>query len=294
MNNTSWRHHYIPEFYLKGFTDVNGFFKIYDVKKQSFKRNGKDFSPESHFFEKNGNTVFINNKADDFIETKYFSHTDNRIAILFDKIKNSEADTNFGLSDDDMPILQHFVSIMFWRVPTNYEQIKYLLKTKDLKAFGLILKSTKTGEEVKDESFENKLRNDPNFFKAIKHILPYVTFKRLFDCRTPLRLQTVPEQLPAICSDNPIIFEESIFPDLYFDDFIFPISHKHVFIRGKIRDDVYNTIKIKIDLILLKQAKKYVSCTDQLYIEMLNKLFDDNYNSIDELKKEVFNELIEK
>lgn len=295
MNNLSWRHHYIPEFYLKGFANLNGSFKIYDIEKHSFKKNGKDYSPESHFFEKNGNTLFANDGADDFIETKFYSQTDNRIAELFNKIKKSDADERFGLSEEDMPILQHFVSIMFWRIPSNYEQIKYLFKTKDLKEFGLSIKSRETGKEVYDESFENKLRNDPNIFKAMKHMLPYITFPRLFDCSTPLTIQTFPEQLPAICSDNPLIFEKSDFPDLYFDDFIFPMSHKHVLIRGKkIRDDVYTTIKVKIDLILLKQAKKYVSCTDQLYVELLNKLFNENYKSIDELKSEVFKELIEK
>lgn len=292
MNNISWRHHYIPQFYLKGFLNTDGKFKIYDVETQSFVKKGKDFSPESYFFEKHGNTLFNEEGADDFIETKYYARTDDRISKIFEQIRNATSDIRFGISENEMPDLQHFASIMFWRLPTNYGQIRYLLKTNDLDELGLLLKSTKTGEIVKLSELEKRLKRDPNFFKMFKYILPYVTYGRLFDCQTPLTIQTFPEQLPALCSDNPIIFENSILPDLYFDDFIFPLTHTLVLIRGETTNNILTTIKIDIDLILLKQAKKYVSCTDQKYIMMLNKYYDDNYNSLDELKASVFKKLI--
>lgn len=53
----SWRHHYLPQFYLKGFTNENGTFKIYDVTQGKFLKDGKEFSPASYFFEKNANTI---------------------------------------------------------------------------------------------------------------------------------------------------------------------------------------------------------------------------------------------
>jgi len=294
MNNLSWRHHYIPEFYLKGFTNTKGKFKIFDVERQSFIKAGKDFSTESYFFEKDGNTIYTEKGADDFIETKFFSRSDDRVAKLFNRIRNVVPNTRFGLSDDDMPELQFFVSAFYWRIPTNYDQIKHLLKTKEIHEFGLLLKSRLNGETVRDKEIENKLKQDHNFFKALKNILPYITYTRLFDCKTPLTIQTFPEQLPALCSDNPIIFDASIFPDIYFDDFIFPLTNKLVLIRGNKINNLMNTIKIDIDLILLKQAKKYVSCTDQRYIKSLIKYYDDNYKSVQELKTSVFNRLIGK
>jgi hypothetical protein len=295
MSNISWRHHYIPEFYLKGFVNENGTFKIFDVERQEFVKDGKDFTPKTHFFEIDGNTIYTENGPDDFIETKFYSRSDNRIAEIFNRINDATPETRFGLSEEDMPALQHFVSILFWRLPTNYDQIKYLLRTKELHELGLLLKSKETNEIVKDEEFENKVRNDPNFFKALKHYLPYITYPRLLDCRTPLTIQTFPEQLPALCSDNPVIFMESNLPDIYYDDLILPLTHTHVFIRGnKIREDVLTTIKIDIDLIVLKQAKKYVSCTDTKYIELLNKYYSSNFDSLTELKRKVFDTLIEK
>jgi len=54
------------------------------------------------------------------------------------------------------------------------------------------------------------------------------------------------------------------------------------------------SIKIPIDLILMKQARKYVSCTDELYIQLLNDHCDKYYQSLDELKSNVFHRLIGK
>lgn len=293
MNNISWRHHYLPEFYLKGFTNEDGKFKIFDVSSQSFKRGGKDFSTESYFFEEDGNTVVTDKGADDFIENR-FADVDSRVAELFNRIRNATEGTRFGLTDDDMPAIQHFISVLFWRIPTNYDSIKQLISERDLHEFGLFIRSKTTDEIVRDEELENRIKNDPNFFKAIKLILPYITYKRILDCRTPLTIQTFPEQLPAICSDNPIIFERST-PDIYYDDVIFPLTHTHVFVRAKgIDKNVMVNIKIAIDLILLKQAKRYVCCTDTKYVEMLNKLFETKYKSLDQLKAEVFETLIEK
>ena len=44
--NISSRHHYIPQFYLRGFTNESGNFKIYDVQQKRFIKNGKDFYPK--------------------------------------------------------------------------------------------------------------------------------------------------------------------------------------------------------------------------------------------------------
>ena len=82
MKETSWRHHYIPQFYLKGFLNENGKFKIYNIIDEIFIQKGKDFSPKSYFFEKDANTVVIGNEKDDFLESLY-SQTDNSNSKLF-------------------------------------------------------------------------------------------------------------------------------------------------------------------------------------------------------------------
>jgi hypothetical protein len=136
MNNISWRHHYIPEFYLKGFTNENRVFKVYDVKNNKFKGNLMDYTPKTVFFEKNGNTIGIEGEYSDFLETKFYSKVDNDAANLFGKISSSPSTEKFGITDEDMPALQYFVSVMYWRNPSNYNQISYLVESKDLIQLG--------------------------------------------------------------------------------------------------------------------------------------------------------------
>jgi hypothetical protein len=42
------KHHYLPQFYLRGFTNGERLFMIYLVKEQRFKQNGKLFLPDDN------------------------------------------------------------------------------------------------------------------------------------------------------------------------------------------------------------------------------------------------------
>jgi hypothetical protein len=255
-------------------------------------RDGKDFLPESFFFEKDGNTmVSPEGIPNDFIE-KSLSEIDNRVSKLFDKIRDSDANTRYNVTEDDMPVLQHFASVLYWRSPANEDQVKHLIAKYDLKELGLVVKSKSTNQ--RDEGFEDRIKNDPHFYKFLRLMLPNLTYHRILACSTPLKIQSFPVGLPAMCSDNPLIFERTIFPDIYLDDFILPISSTLLFIRGRVKPAVHTRVKLLIDLILLKQAKKYVSCTDPSYIDALNELYFKRNHSLDICKQELFDLLLKK
>lgn len=288
MKEKSWRHHYLPQFYLRGFLNENMKFKIYNIEKQMFVRNGKEFSPESYFFEKDANSIVIDNEKDDFLEDS-FSQMDNLVSIVFDKIRNSNGNSNFGLTENDMPALQYFIGILFWRNPKNYDKIKRIVSEGDLKSFGVrVIDETKGTDEIKE--FEEKLRSDPNFIKRMKFWIPNVTYLNILDTRTPLTIQSFPRGLPGLCSDYPLIFRNIDNPDVYRDDFIFPLTNDLLFIRANKINNICSDIKIEIDLIIFKQAMKCVSCTNPIYIFMLNELFK-NYNNISKLRENVFRRL---
>lgn len=292
MNKVSQRHHYLPQFYLKGFTNERGKFKIYDVEKQYFIQSGKEFSTKSYFYEKDGNSVIKDGIKFDTIETEFYKKQDDKISKIFNKIRNNIDEKNFGITDVDIPLLQLFISSLFWRVPTNFDQIRHIISVTELQKLGLVIKSKNDDSVIKDSELECKIKNDPFFFKSIKYIIPYLTYQRLFDCTTPITILRFPKQYPVVCSDNPVIIQNSFCPDIYFDDFIFPLTNNLVLIRSEKINSILDLIKIDIDLILLKQAKKYVSCTDEHYIELLNKYYDENYSSVSELKTSVFNQLL--
>ena len=230
MSQKSWRHHYIPKFYLKGFTSKSGKFKIYDVKKKRFVKGGKNFSPESYFFEKDANTVHTSVSNSDFIE-KHYSKLDSDVAEVFNRINNSSVEKNFNIDENDIALLEYFVGVMYWRLPNNYEEIRHLLDRNTLRKFGIIIENAK-GESIEDIELEEKLKKDINFFKAMKYSIPSILYPNIFHCNTPIHILSNTGGLPAICSDNPIIVRDPDNFRVYKDDFIFPLTNTKVLIRG--------------------------------------------------------------
>ena len=254
MNQISWRHHYIPQFYLNGFTSLNGTFKIYDVNKKKFVKGGKDFYPKSYFFEKDGNSMISENNKTDFIEDA-FKKMDDKTAEVFNRLNSSSAQENYNINENDIALLQYFIGIMYWRIPTNFDEIKNLVKKKRFKEIGLKVLN-RQGDKVDDSELERNLKNDTNFFKAMKFHFPSITYPKLFNCQTPLHIMPLPDGLPSICSDNPIICRFPSTFRVYADDFIFPLTSNKLFIRGEKLIDFISSVKIEIDLLTFKQAKK--------------------------------------
>lgn len=278
---------------MKGFASEQGKFKIFDVKKGSFVRNGKDFSPEAYFFEKNGNTLSSSHGSNtDFLEDSY-ARRDSRIAEIFQRINSSTANDNFSLTDDHIALLQHFVGIMYWRIPANFEEVKAIVTRKKLKDLGLIIQNTSTNEPLENSEFEEKLKRDPNFFKAMRSHFPDISFPEIFDCHTPLHVMPFPSGLPSICSDNPIVCKDPEAFRVYSDDFIFPINSTKLFIRAGKLKEFYTSVKIYVDMIIFKQAKMYVSCTDEKYIDELNNLYDKHFTDLNQVRNRLFDSMFE-
>ena len=114
-NENSWRHHYIPVFYLKGFTGKTGKFYIYIKEKDHVIHDQQ--SPKSFFFEKNRHTLLnLENDLDDFIETQLYSSFDNYSSTAIIKLRNvplSEFNDNLEL----LSKIVIFINGLIYRIP---------------------------------------------------------------------------------------------------------------------------------------------------------------------------------
>ena len=290
MNQISWRHHYIPQFYLNGFTNRKGSFKIFDIQKNRFVKDGKDFYPESYFFEEDGNSMITENSKSDFIE-EAFKKIDSKTAEILKRINTSTLNDNYNINADDIAWLQYFIGYMYWRIPYNYEIFKSKIKGKKLEDIGIQLIGQQ-GRKVDVTELEKKLLADSYLLKFMKILYPNITLSEFLDCDTPVYIKPVPDGLPSICSDNPIICRDPSTFRVYSDDFIFPLTSNKLFIRGKNVIKCKNTIKVEIDLLIYKQAEKYVCCTDERYIRELEKIFQTNYRNLDDLRFSIFKQIL--
>ncbi|MFC7772427.1 DUF4238 domain-containing protein [Flavobacterium sp. GCM10027622] len=286
MNNLSWRHHYLPVFYLKGFTKESRLIRVYDVEKKQFVQKGKEFSTESYFFEKNGNTIFYGDKQSDFIE-KAYSDLENNISKILTRINENDSSNNFGINEYDVQSLNMFANLMFWRLPHRKDLLEIILKNTDLDYVGLKILDK---DGVRKIESENEIKNNPEFLKAYKLFFSFADTMRSAKNKMPYNLLSRPEQLPFLCSDNPVIFEKE-FPNINEDGYVFPLSGTRVFMKTSKQKDFPPYLWLLFDIISYKQAKKYVSCTSLEYIEMLEETFVKYKMSLEEFKIELFKRL---
>jgi len=286
--NQSQKHHFLPVFYLKGFTGNNGQFKIFDIEKQDFKKKGKYFSPSSHFYRSKDNTIIGDFGESDFME-KLYEKVDNRFAKILNIINKNSHKNRFGVSEKDMPLINNFVSQIYWRSPYTKEILKDYINIHSNKQLGFNINNQ---DGSYNEKLSMELKNIPEFYKVYKFYNSLLDSIRGFNCDTQYHIFDRPKELPSICSDFPIIFEENNPTKVYEDDYIFPLSQNRIFVRRNLTQRFNHQLHYLIDLISLKQSVDYVATSDKGYIDYLLKLDNENNCTIEEYKENLFKQLI--
>ena len=136
----SKKHHYLPRKYLKGFTDKNNGFWVYDKKEKKIFKS----SPDSTFFENNLNTInFSNQESSDFLEDLY-TNLENQSWKSFDRIISSNK--NNPIQDLDKMNLLFFLLCLHQRLPANKNYIQKIsnkLNFGDIGPFSIKMKNDK-------------------------------------------------------------------------------------------------------------------------------------------------------
>lgn len=283
------KHHYLPQFYLRGFTNADGKFMIYSIAKGYFKGGGKWFSPASHFFLPDDNYAPTDGWADNYLEDIY-SANESRFARILDKIK--AVDQGFGLTNEDVVWLNYFAGELFWRVPAQRELINSATSLDKLNQLGVAIIDRRTMRQVDSKFHAEAVKDDPFYFKRLRNVIPATNYRNMVDCNWPCRAVTLIDPFPPICSDNPVILRHPEKADAFLDDLIFPLAPDKVFFRIKgLREMFAPTIKFYIDMLMVLQAKEYVCCVDQEYIPWLMAVYVQNFRSADHLREFIFEHL---
>ena len=280
----SSKHHYLPEFYLKGFTDSQGQFAIYDCKNYRIK--DAMFYPSSHFFAKDRNTIEVFGKETDLLEQTY-SKFDNRHSKLLKLIRETEKP--LLLDNQQMIFLQEFISHLFWRLPENDELYikEYKANPNFTKTFKIVDRVTK--QEVKNAR-THEILNSESFIKSVRAVagnishLSYTNAQDYYNWRLSYNKTSF-----KLCSDSPIIFKNINSKNIFESDFIFPITQKHLLLR------TFDTLEIEflepeicfmIDLIIFKQARIYACCSRKDYLRTISLMA--HLYPIEMLKSKIF------
>jgi hypothetical protein len=273
----SKKHHYLPRHYLKGFTDSQNCFFVYD--KQADKIIPPT-TPDAAFFENNLNTVtFPDGNTSDFLEDLY-SDMETSSWESLDNIRKSNSKTPIKISDKRSLFL--FLSFLHWRLPSNIDFVeqlsgKWFLDNNELDYFKL---KSSTHEKVPDEVKE-KIKNSPAFKKTSKILIPWAPFFK--DNNWDVTLQywrffyTGDEKTWYIVGDNPLITkgESDHDPVNCLKEFVFPVSGKILLVNVNktVSKDLPPECLVDCNISIFERAERFVACQDKNFLESLIKYY---------------------
>ncbi|MFH6958521.1 DUF4238 domain-containing protein [Flavobacterium aquidurense] len=259
----SQRHHYIPKFFIKKFTDDDGLLYVYNKTENRILRNKQ--SPKAVFFELNRNTLSFGGEEMDNLEHLY-GDLDNMLAKNLESILKLD-----GISPEDIAGVGMLASMLKWRTPikdSEFNEIK-----DDLSAEDLSIKIRIKGSDQDAEKEALKHIYDSEIFSETKRILlqilPLLNGEKLLDIHKNCFINTN-KYYPALLGDSPLIEKTNTnFKEL--ENFILPLSSDSTFIyKTNSKKDITNPMFwIHRDLATFHLSKKFVACRSKEHLEKI-------------------------
>lgn len=286
MSNSK-RHHFIPKFFIKGFTGPDGKVAVFNKIKNELDPIRK--SPRQIFFEWNRNTFQVNGEKTDYVE-KLYQFTEDQFAPLYKKIIRKDYKIR---TQDFFPII-HFIGNCHYRVPSQDDSAEQrIFNSTNQELFLKILKKG-SNEEAPKEMYE-RIRNDKSFIESTKLMLSVADFLnadlpsnfsnwKIYEAASEVQLHLI--------GDNPVVQKDSNYSNLFKSDFMFPLSSGKTLyhVNGNPIREMKPENRVAADLLLFIQSDKYVCGPDDSFLNAIAQKAKayDNKEGIKYLKNQVF------
>ena len=267
----SIKHHYLPQFYIKGFTNNEKQLYIYNKKKDTISK--RPISPGGIFYELDANTIELHGEVSYELEDVYYRDIDNKFSKTIEIFRNEKNAEPLFIEENKIAISLFFISI-FWRIPTTRYLINNLVQIADLTF-------TAKNESLFLDLIENKnYKEDPSFLKLAKAALLFETVYKLSDPPEETayyRITDFPEKT-LLLGDYPMLYSKipNSFNDLYYADHILPVSATRIITRTT-RELKPMSIEsqIPINLAIIDQSSTYIASANLEFLSMMIELYKD-------------------
>lgn len=285
----SKRHHYLPEFYIKGFLNPKNKVFVFDKLEKGFKKN--EFSPKQIFFEWNRNTLEIEGVKDVFIE-KLYRYFEGMLSPTYNKIKKQTGKINYDINDVFNLLL--LVSLTYWRLPINDDKSKnYILNTPNKELFIRIF-NKETNEEASEEMYKKVKKREgfSEMYRLAKPVLDYFELDLKERINNWIIYGAGSDVNLHLLGDNPIVFKNPPEKNILENELIFPLTKGITLYhtKGKKIKQIQPEDRVKVDIMVFLQSSRYVVGSNKNYLNMINSLALE-YNTesrIENLRKEIF------
>lgn len=279
----SKRHHYIPKFLIKEFSNEEGLLYIYDIEKDRILE--KPRSPKSIFFENERNTITINEKEkSSLIEDVFYKKLDDTSSKYIRELQSSRIVPEL-LSDDNLAQLKFFIINLFWRLPLTDFATKDLIKRAKINSTGV------DPETLRNDKGWNKIQRMGLFKETIEQMGQSQTNRKNYYAKI-----VEFEDDHFIIGDYPFIFKNYLrkFTDLVDDDYCIALSSKRILSSSaKPLVEFTRLMSLNYNATIIEQSKKYVASNNlkllQASVEFYKKLKEKHIQYF--IKNEIFEEL---
>lgn len=261
MEKKSTIHHYIPQFYARGFTDEDRMFYVYDKKKDEIISNRR--SPKSVFYERDRNTTFTADGETSILEDKLYSDLDNRCASAVISLRDLH-NTKESFNIEDISFFRFFAINLLWRIPANdgmyndfYERTEIIFRDAE-------------GNQVLDPDLLEKIKNDESHKKMTRFIVPTkIVMEVMANLKgtahgtlTDMGLQCF------LLTDNPIVFKKTpkTTEELIKSEFLIPLSPTRIYSTEENATlNFSRNMTISFNILQILQSSQYV-CSPNLHV----------------------------
>lgn len=259
---SSHLHHYIPQFYIRGFQGADGYYWVYDKVNDRIRRYN---SAKSFFYENDRHTVEENGQVHSHVEDVVFSKLDSLLSEGYAQARDAVLG-RAELTPMTWAGLMALVITMFWRVP----------KTDAIwdEFFDRALTIQGGMDTPEQEEFVKAFKASPTMRKAYRAFLYVDTHLRLQkapDSPITNRLVDIdPEQGSLLLSDYPILYEEepASLEGVVKMPFFMPLTSKRLYTTAaRTRPNPTAGQLVFLNALLLNNSVRYTCCDDRSYLE---------------------------
>lgn len=294
----SRKHHYLPKFYLKGFTGNDGKLAVFDLQEKRLL--SKRLTPKQVFFEFDRNTFERDGIEDDFVE-KLYGILENQIAPVFKEMIRGQKNYS-AVSTKDMFNIILFAGSLYWRIPTTDEIIKDVVSSSSPDELECKIIDKETGEEMPLSFHEEFFRKDMfiGAYRMVKPLIDYMKFNIEDINEWLIFYSTLNDKGESkemhLIGDNPIVFKKNSVINIFDQELIMPLSSGKTLYRtkGKKIELVEPGPRIDVDRLMFLQSEKYVCGPDGDHLKSIAEqayMYKDIplHSAIEFLKNRAFN-----
>ena len=288
-------HHYVPKTYLKHWLDDSNLVYIYNEKTGKIKAS----SINGQYFGKNHlNTITYPDDTKGYWVEAAFAELEGKITPTLDKIASSLLSNSGEITYEDKLMLSLFVSVQFWRLPTNMAFVKNQIDNGDFSGLGLSAISQETGEKLpphKVVDFYKHIATTDLFQKAYPALRPLLDVKEnsTYD---NLQHWNFHFQEPGFnfSSDNPILYTTNPDTGSIFRNFILPLSPGVLLIAKDKQPDVINSsAAVGLNILQICHANQFVVGRNEAYLRGVADEYERNFKTapLKDIENHVYKEI---